>query len=172
VRQRLAGGGWAVCALDTELLGHWWPEGVFWLAEALDACEAAGIAVVPLDGADAGAEAVALERPLPVTTWGQPRTLETWSGPRAAGLAWRQRAAELRALAAADGAGERALRELLALQSSDWAFLAANGTAGPYPLERAAAHERELDAALAGDAADERLRGLAPWLRPGAFRGL
>jgi 1,4-alpha-glucan branching enzyme len=168
VSERLRDGGWVVCALDTELLGHWWPEGVFWLAEALDACEAAGVDVVALE--DAVEDAVPLERELPVTSWGQPRTLETWSGPGAAGLAWRQRAAELRVLAAGDAVGERALRELLALQSSDWAFLASNDTAGPYPLERAAGHETALEAALAGEHMAPALRGLAPWIHAGALR--
>jgi 1,4-alpha-glucan branching enzyme len=157
-----------VCALDTELLGHWWPEGVFWLAEALDACDAAGVDVVPLE--DAIEDAVPLDRELPVTSWGHPRTLETWSGPGAAGLAWRQRAAELRVLAAGETAGERALRELLALQSSDWAFLASNDTAGPYPLERAAGHEAALALALAGEDVAPELRGLAPWLDAAALR--
>ena len=73
---------------------------------------------------------------LPVTSWGAPRDLATWSGPAAGGLAWRQRAAELRALAAARDVPDRALRELLALQSSDWAFLATFATAGAYPRGR------------------------------------
>jgi 1,4-alpha-glucan branching enzyme len=161
VGERLASGGWVVCALDTELLGHWWPEGVFWLAAALDALDAAGIPVVPLD--DAVDDAVPLERELPVTTWGEPRDLETWSGPGAHGLAWRQRAAELAVLGKGSDPSPRALRELLALQASDWAFLASRGTAGPYPLERAAGHEQALQAALAGDA-DPALRALAPWI--------
>jgi 1,4-alpha-glucan branching enzyme len=63
----------------------------------------------------------------------------------------------------------RALRELLALQSSDWAFLASRDTAGPYPLERAAGHERELSAALADPDAPAALRGLAPWLEMSAI---
>ena len=72
--------------------------------------------------------------------------MERARAPR--GLAWRQRAAELRALAAGPGVPERALRELLALQSSDWAFLATHGTAGDYPLERAAGHAAAFAAAL------------------------
>jgi 1,4-alpha-glucan branching enzyme len=166
---RVAGGGLSVCALDTELLGHWWPEGVLWLGAALDACEARGVPVVPL-GEEAVADAVPLERELPVTTWGQPRTLATWSGPRAGGLAWRQRAAELRALAPGAQAGERALRELLALQSSDWAFLASRQTAGPYPLERAAGHEAALAEAMSESDMESALRGLAPYLAAGAVR--
>ncbi len=161
---RVAGGGWTVCALDTELLGHWWAEGVDWLAAAIDECARAGLALVPLD-AEAYGEDAAPAPALPVTSWGRPRTLQTWSGPRAHGLAWRQRAAELRALGRPGAAPPslRARRELLALQSSDWAFLISEDTAGPYPLERAAAHEAALDAALVGDG-EPALRNLAPYL--------
>jgi 1,4-alpha-glucan branching enzyme len=103
---------------------------------------------------------------VPPTSWGAGRDLRTWSGPAAGGLAWRQRAAELRVLAAPatrTHPPERALRELLALQSSDWAFLVSEGTAGTYPAERAAGHEAALEAALRG-AAEPALRSLAPHL--------
>jgi 1,4-alpha-glucan branching enzyme len=111
--------------------------------------------------------AVAAPEVAGATSWGEGRDLRTWSGPAAGGLAWRQRAAELRVLAGG-GVPERALRELLALQSSDWAFLVTHGTAGPYPQERAAGHEAALDAALA-DGAAAALRSLAPHLAGSAF---
>ena len=58
---------------------------------------------------------------------------------------------------------DRALRELLALQASDWAFLQTRGLAGDYPRERADGHYQSLQAALADDGAgDPTLRGLAP----------
>ena len=95
----------------------------------------------------------------PVTSWGAPRDLTTWSGPRAAGLAWRQRAAELRAVAAGPGVPARALRELLALQSSDWAFLATARTAGDYPLERATGHEAAFAAGAGGRRGRRRCAG-------------
>jgi 1,4-alpha-glucan branching enzyme len=62
----------------------------------------------------------------------------------------------------------RALRELLALQSSDWAFLISRGTAGDYPRERADAHRAAFAAALSGRSEDE-LRNLAPQLADWAF---
>jgi 1,4-alpha-glucan branching enzyme len=94
------------------------------------------------------------------TSWGAPRTLDTWSAPRAGGLAWRQRRAELRTL---PRGSQRAIRELLALQSSDWAFLIAHGTAGEYPRQRAADHEAALEAALATpEEHAPALRNLAP----------
>ncbi len=72
-------------------------------------------------------------------------------------------------VAAGAAAGDRALRELLALQTSDWAFLATAGTAGPYPRERAAGHRAALDGALAGDEGDGRVRYLAPHLARAAL---
>jgi 1,4-alpha-glucan branching enzyme len=164
--ERLTGGGLAVCALDTELLGHWWHEGPAWLAAVLGEAERQGLALLPLDDALAGVEpAPALPGDDAITTWGSPRDLSTWSAPPVADLAAQARAAELRVLAAGEEADPRAVRELLALQASDWAFLASRGTAGDYPRERAAGHRAALDAALAAPGAhDPRVRNLAPHL--------
>ena len=98
----------------------------------------------------------------PPTCWGGARDLRTW---RRAELAWAQRRAELAALGAEPP--PRALRELLALQSSDWAFLITRASAGDYPRERAGA-TRSVRAALTGQADDE-VRNLAPELASWAF---
>ena len=70
---------------------------------------------------------------------------------------------------AGDPALERAARELLALQASDWAFQVTHELAGDYPLRRVDQHREQLDAALAaladsGPVEDARLRNLAPTL--------
>jgi 1,4-alpha-glucan branching enzyme len=62
---------------------------------------------------------------------GEPRDLATWSAPPAAELAWLAREAELRVLATGPIPAPRALRELMALQASDWAFGVTRETAGP-----------------------------------------
>jgi 1,4-alpha-glucan branching enzyme len=163
--RRLADGGLAVCALDTELLGHFWHEGVDWLAAVIEACEEAGVALVPLDAALAEVEPAPVPGELPATSWGEPRDLATWSVPPAAELAWQAREAELRVLADGEHASARALRELLALQASDWAFAVARDTAGSYPWDRAHGHAAELERALADPAGiGPRLRNLAPSL--------
>jgi 1,4-alpha-glucan branching enzyme len=73
-------------------------------------------------------------------------------------------------VSAAPHVPERALRELLALQASDWAFLETHATAGDYARERAAAHASAFDAALAAPGEDEpALRNLAPHLARGAL---
>jgi len=41
----------AVCALDTELLGHWWYEGIAWLCAVLEEAERQGLALASLDDA-------------------------------------------------------------------------------------------------------------------------
>jgi 1,4-alpha-glucan branching enzyme len=172
----LPGGGLAVCALDTELLGHWWYEGVEWLAAVVHECTRQGLELVTLDDALARCEPVAAswrETHAPAsassceldetTSWGAHGDLSTWSGPRVAELAFAQRRGEL-AVIAAGALGDRvAVRELLALQSSDWAFMLARGISAPYARERAAGHSEALQRALAapGEGDERALRNLA-----------
>ncbi len=171
VAERVAGGGLCVCALDTELLGDWWHEGPAWLAAVVEQAAEQGLGLAALDDALVDVQPAA---PPPgherVTTWGTPRDLSTWSGPAVADLAWATRDAELRVVAAAPAAGPRALRELLALQASDWTFLAARATAGPYPRARFAGHLAALHAALGDpEGAEPELRSLAPHLGASAL---
>ena len=153
-----------MCAVDTELLGHWWYEGVQWLAAVLDEAARQGLTLTTLDDAlDRYEPAPAPPEALGVSSWGEGEDLRTWSGPAVADIAWQLRTAELNTLAVGARPSDRALRELLALQASDWAFLATRGTAGEYPRERSAGHADALADALAGDATLEpRLRNLAP----------
>ncbi len=163
VRERVAGGGVCVCALDTELLGHWWYEGVAWLAAVLDESARQGLRLTTLDDALDRHEPVPAAEELGVSSWGEGCDLRTWSAPAVADMAWQVRTAELAVAAAHGRVTDRALRELLALQSSDWTFLMTRQLAGEYPRERAAAHLEALERALAGDSGLEpELRGLAP----------
>ena len=47
VERVAARGGPSVVALDTELLGHFWPEGIAWLRAVLEACERRGLELAP-----------------------------------------------------------------------------------------------------------------------------
>jgi 1,4-alpha-glucan branching enzyme len=169
--------GLLCCALDTELLGHWWYEGPVWLAGVLEEARAAGLELVTLP---AGLERVEpVRRELAASTWGSPKDLSTWDSARVADVAFAARAAELATVAAAAGAPaggagggsapggaaagafapggsavrnpalQRAARELFALQASDWAFLLTRDLAADYPLERVRGHAAALREALA-----------------------
>ena len=169
--------GLLCCAFDAELLGHWWYEGPVWFGEVLREASEQELALATLP--DALARYDAVERPLAASSWGMPKDLTTWDSPRVAELAFGARSAELRTVAAAGhlswgsdtrlrDALARAARELLALQSSDWAFQVTRDLAADYPLTRMNAHSESLDAAL-GALRDSRsavptpaLRNLAP----------
>jgi 1,4-alpha-glucan branching enzyme len=145
-----------------------------WLRFVIDEARLQGLALATLPEALERHPAVG-DRPLADSTWGRPRDLTTWDSPRVADIAFAARGAELRTVAAAAGASsgdpalERAARELLAMQSSDWAFQVTHELASDYPLRRVEGHREGLDAALAALADsrpvdDARLRNLAPTL--------
>jgi 1,4-alpha-glucan branching enzyme len=158
--------GLLVFAIDTELLGHWWSEGPVWLRGVLEGAAAAGVRLLTVPQALAEHEPV--ERPLRASTWGEGKDLRTWDSPEVADLAWGNRRLELRLLRAVAGglrgaALERASRELLATQASDWAFLDQRKQAGDYAYQRATDHSRAvLEAIDSGRATDPWLRSLAP----------
>jgi 1,4-alpha-glucan branching enzyme len=160
-----ASAGLSVCALDTELLGHWWYEGVAWLGFVVEECREQGVELVHLDDALEQAETAPPPSELPVTTWGRDRDLSTWEGPAVADLAWAARDAELRAVGAGPGLTAEAVRALLAVQASDWAFVISERLAEPYGRERAANHLAGFDAALRGQG-DAGVRGVAPGATP------
>ena len=148
-------------AWDTELLGLHWHEGVLFLAAVLEEAEAAGLRIAPLDElvaeADGGAGGDRRRR-----RRGARRGRSTRGARRGpAGSPGASGGAELRAL---PGGSPRALRELLALQSSDWAFLVAHGTAGDYPLRARGGARGGARTRARGRRASPALRGLAPFL--------
>ncbi len=159
--------GLLVFAIDTELLGHWWWEGPHWLDEVLATAARQGLELVTLR--DAHRRHPGEERRLHRSTWGEGKGFRTWDSPAVADMASAARRLELRVLhglltGVTPAAAERAVRELLAVQASDWAFLDQRGQAGDYPWQRSTAHARALLEAInsATHAPDPRLRNLAP----------
>jgi 1,4-alpha-glucan branching enzyme len=158
--------GLLVFAIDTELIGHWWSEGVAWLRDVLAGAAAAGVRLLTVP--QALAEHEPEPRGLVASTWGEDKDLSTWDSPAVADLAWGARRLELRLLRALSAglrgdAALRAARELLAAQASDWAFLDKRGQAGDYAFQRATSHaEAALEAIDSPAIVDPRMRALAP----------
>jgi 1,4-alpha-glucan branching enzyme len=159
--------GLIVFAIDTELLGHWWSEGPQWLTAVLDAAAAPGVRLVTVPEALEDHEPE--PRPLRRASWGEDKDFSTWDSPPVADLAWAGRRLELRLLDAVRRQGlrgpraERAARELLSAQASDWAFLDRRGQAGDYAWQRATDHAEALYEAVGCDGdTDPRMRSLAP----------
>ena len=160
--------GLMVFACDMELLGHWWTEGPVWLEAVLERAADHGIELVTLGRASELVEA--REAEIMPSTWGKCKDFRTWDSPGQADMTVGARRLELAVCRAAAGgiarpALERAVRELLAVQSSDWAFLDHTGQAGDYPFDRATVHSHAafeaLDSGRSGSP-DPRLRSLAP----------
>lgn len=167
----LADGVPRVVAFDTELFGHWWHEGPVFLEAAVDALGAHGVELLGVDDLIAATDLATAPAP-PASTWGAGRDLRTWSAPKVSAIAWELRRAELDLLTRDAGrrgtVAESALRDLLALQSSDWAFMVSDDRAAEYGWARFAEHRRATTVppgALPSSA--PRLRHLAPDLATG-----
>jgi 1,4-alpha-glucan branching enzyme len=109
-------------------------------------------------------------RALAASSWGEDKDFHTWDSPAVADLAWAARRLELRMLREVgrrpprpEAALQRAARELLAVQSSDWAFLDGRRQAGDYAFGRAVNHAQAMHDVLdSADPPQPRLRNLAP----------
>ena len=140
----------------------------------LEEAEAQGVRLVTVSEGLERVEPVARE--LVASTWGNGKDLSTWDSPRGGGAGLRGAGAPScapsrprRRDAAPHAALERAARELLAMQSSDWAFMVTRELAADYPAEADGAHGAAHDAALAAltdsaPAPEPSLRNLAPHL--------
>ncbi len=149
--------GLLVAAFDLELFGHWWFEGVPWLAETLRRFadgEPTTTSVAAYLAASPPRRAVALRE----GSWGKQNDHSTWLNE---GTAWMwpeldRAAREMEATAAdpprtalADRALAQAARELLLAQASDWEFLITTGQAGEYARQRFRTHLLRFERALA-----------------------
>lgn len=167
----LADGRPRIVAFDTELFGHWWHEGPVFLAAAVEALADRGVELLQLDELIAATELAEAPAP-PASTWGAGRDLRTWSAPKVASIAWELRRAELDLLLTrgSGGVNHAALRDLLALQSSDWAFMVTEDRAAEYGWARFADHRRATTVPAGSlPSSAPRLRHLAPDLATGAL---
>ena len=155
--------GLLVAAFDLELFGHWWFEGVHWLAETLRRfADGAPMttSVAAYLAASPPRQAVLLRE----GSWGKGNDHSTWLNE---GTSWmwpelEHAARTMEQVAAnpprsrlADRALAQAARELLLAQASDWEFLMTSGQAEAYARQRFRTHllrfERAISIAREGD---------------------
>jgi 1,4-alpha-glucan branching enzyme len=159
--------GLVVFACDLELMGHWWSEGPLWLEAVLDRAADRGIRLTT-PGREI--DRTVRESDLSPATWGKGKDLRTWDSPAQADISVGARRVEIAVLGAIAAGlprvrAERAAREMLAVQASDWAFLDATGQAGDYPFRRSVEHAGAAFEAIhsdPGESTDPDLRSLAP----------
>ncbi len=142
-----------VAPFDAELFGHWWFEGPAFLEHVLRELDASarrgGIGSITLGGYLERFPEIAVAEPA-ASSWGEGGFGAVWAGPEAARL-WRhvhhaERAvrAAVSAHRSAEGLAGRALdqaiRELMLLEASDWAFMMRRGEMTTYAESRVRAH--------------------------------
>ena len=147
--------GLVVAAYDTELFGHGWHEGPRFLGAAIRALRTAGVTVTTLSGAiDAGY--VAGELDLGEGSWGPGRDFSAWRGSavtemsregwwvqrRFVDIVHRERARG--SLLARRPDLDQLARTMVAMLSSDWAFLATVDQAADYARTREGEHRRDF----------------------------
>jgi 1,4-alpha-glucan branching enzyme len=142
-----------VAPFDAELFGHWWFEGPLFLEHVLRALDASaragGVESTTLGGYLERFPDASLAEPA-ASSWGEGGFGEVWTGPEAARL-WRHVHHTERLVVdatqqrrGADGLAGRALdqaiRELLLLEASDWAFMLRRREMVEYAEGRVRAH--------------------------------
>ncbi len=141
---------------DTELLGHWWFEGIDWLRETLRLLHEHPHLSLCTPGEfveNMKDEVLNIWHPT-TTSWGKGEDFSTWSNERTANV-WRElyaRCERLKQALISSRSGSsaprpliQALREYLLLQSSDWPFMIGRGEAEGYAWERFQSHCRRFD---------------------------
>jgi 1,4-alpha-glucan branching enzyme len=134
---------------DMELFGHWWYEGP-WFLEELFRQSAANVEGVPFA---LPSEVLHPSRPLavadpPLCTWGEDGYLKVWLNDTNAWVLRQQNELELRVEHALNAAHaetppeitNQLVRELLLLQSSDWAFILTKATSDHFARQRVCTH--------------------------------
>jgi len=157
-REGAAGGELIVVPFDTELFGHWWFEGVDFLADLYRALasRSAPVPVTARRHLELTPATSAVQ--LAAGSWGANGDFSKWLNPATEWTWLRLWAAEDRfwrvAAEAIDRADDapvlaQAARELLLAQASDWQFIISSETAADYATRRFAEHLGNVDRLLA-----------------------
>jgi 1,4-alpha-glucan branching enzyme len=142
-----------VAPFDAELFGHWWFEGPEFLEHVLRALhaseQAGGVGAITLGGYLDRFPEIPVAEPA-ASSWGEGGFGQVWAGPEAARL-WRhvhhaertvRHAVERRRHEGGipGQALDQAIRELLLLEASDWAFMMRRGEMTTYAEARVRGH--------------------------------
>ena len=158
----------AVIAIDTELLGHWWHEGVDWFTQVIEMLPTFGIETITLDQVTSEATA---NIELAESSWGEGKDWRLWAGDSVRDIVVMNHQAQVKVLEAnrkgtiSSPLLSRLNNELFNQLSSDWAFMVSRDSAADYGRKRVSEHFNTVNSITAGD-------GVSPALTPFHFHFL
>jgi 1,4-alpha-glucan branching enzyme len=150
----------AVIAIDTELLGHWWHEGVDWFTEVIEMLPPLGIESITLEQATSDPHS-SIE--LSESSWGEGKDWRLWVGEPVRDIVVMNHQAQERVLEANRSKSlnsshlSRLNNELFNLLSSDWAFMVSRDSAANYARGRIEDHFRVINLIIEGHDVTENL---------------
>jgi 1,4-alpha-glucan branching enzyme len=132
-----------VIAIDSELLGHWWREGVEWFTQVIERLPAVGIETVTLEQVTQHPKfSIALGD----TSWGEGKDWRLWTSNSVRDLVVMNHATQRKILDSLEGKRMPPRRESSLLNeavlqlSSDWAFMVSRDSAAEYGRARSQQH--------------------------------
>ncbi len=139
-----------VVGIDTELLGHWWHEGISWFERVIELLPESGIITSTLDEVTSSATT---SIQLPESSWGSGKNWSVWNGERVRDIvvAHDQSQNYVLDLMERDDCTSEHLNQLMLQLSSDWAFMVSRETAEQYAIDRVLNHSTQLRSGVDSD---------------------
>jgi 1,4-alpha-glucan branching enzyme len=139
-----------VVGIDTELLGHWWHEGISWFERVIELLPQFGILTSTLDEVTS-TPATSIQ--LPESSWGSGKDWSVWNGEKVRDIvvANDQSQSYLLDLLDLDECTSEHLNQLMLQLSSDWAFMVSRKSAEQYAKDRVINHATQLRSGVDSD---------------------
>ncbi len=140
-----------VIGIDTELLGHWWHEGVAWFERVIELLPESGIVTSTLDEVTSMAQT---SIQLPESSWGSGKDWSVWTGDQVRDIVVMNNQSQDYVLDLIDRrtCTSAELNQLMLQLSSDWAFMVTRDSAAQYARDRVLTHMNQLKSGVDSDA--------------------
>jgi 1,4-alpha-glucan branching enzyme len=132
-----------VVGIDTELLGHWWHEGITWFERVIELLPESGIITSTLEEVTSSSQT---SIKLPESSWGSGKDWSVWNGERVSDIVLAHDQSQNYVLDLIDHGTctSMHLNQLMLQLSSDWAFMVSRESAEQYARDRVANHVNQL----------------------------
>lgn len=139
-----------VVGIDTELLGHWWHEGIAWFERVIELLPESGIITSTLEEVTSSPQ---MSIQLSESSWGSGKDWSVWNGERVSDIVFAHDQSQNYVLDLIDKGicSSEHLNQLMLQLSSDWAFMVSRESAEQYARDRVADHASQLCSGVDSD---------------------